>query len=42
MENVKKLTAIAVAVSAAMPLLANADVMITEYVEGSSDRKSVV
>ncbi|ABM01148.1 extracellular exonuclease ExeM [Shewanella amazonensis] len=41
MENVKKLTAIAVAVSAAMPLLANADVMITEYVEGSSNNKAI-
>ncbi|WP_372871191.1 extracellular exonuclease ExeM [Shewanella sp.] len=41
MDNVKKLTAIAVAVAAAMPLAASADVMITEYVEGSANNKAI-
>jgi len=41
MENVNKLTAISLAVAAALPMMANANVMITEYVEGSSNNKAI-
>ncbi|GIU09768.1 extracellular exonuclease ExeM [Shewanella morhuae] len=41
MENVKKLTAVSLAVAAALPMMASADVMITEYVEGSSNNKAI-
>ncbi|QSX41449.1 extracellular exonuclease ExeM [Shewanella cyperi] len=41
MDNVNKLTAIALAVASALPVMANADVMITEYVEGSSNNKAI-
>ncbi|MBT1443753.1 extracellular exonuclease ExeM [Shewanella sp. JM162201] len=41
MDNVKKLTAVAMAVAAALPLAASAEVMITEYVEGNSNNKAI-
>lgn len=41
MDNVNKLTAISLAVAAALPMMASADVMITEYVEGSSNNKAI-
>lgn len=40
-DNVNELTAISLAVAAALPMMANADVMITEYVEGSSNNKAI-
>ncbi len=39
MDNVNKLTAIAIAVAATIPVMANADVLISEYVEGSANNK---
>ena len=41
MDNVNKLTAISLAVAAALPMMASAEVMITEYVEGSSNNKAI-
>ena len=41
MDNVNKLTAISLAVAAALPMMASADVMITEYVEGSANNKAI-
>ncbi|NMH66677.1 extracellular exonuclease ExeM [Shewanella salipaludis] len=41
MEHVNKLTAISLAVAAALPMMASADVMISEYVEGSSNNKAI-
>lgn len=41
MNNFNKLTAISLAVTAALPMMVNADVMITEYVEGSSNNKAI-
>lgn len=35
MDNVNKLTAIAIAVAATIPVMANADVLISEYVEAA-------
>ena len=36
-----KLTAISLVVAAALPMMASADVMITEYVEGSANNKAI-
>ncbi|GAB1140238.1 MAG: extracellular exonuclease ExeM [Shewanella algae] len=41
MDNVNKLTAIAIAVAATIPVMANADVLISEYVEGSANNKAI-
>ncbi|MBE8167122.1 MAG: ExeM/NucH family extracellular endonuclease [Shewanella sp.] len=41
MRNINKLTAVAAAVTATLSCAVNADVMITEYVEGSSNNKAI-
>ncbi|WP_299797577.1 extracellular exonuclease ExeM [uncultured Shewanella sp.] len=41
MDNVKKLSVLALSIAAAMPMMASADVMISEYVEGSSNNKAI-
>ncbi|MGX9462292.1 extracellular exonuclease ExeM [Shewanella sp. A14] len=41
MKGLTKLTAVSLAVAAALPMMANADVLISEYVEGSSFNKAI-
>ena len=41
MDNVKKLSVLALSIAAALPMMASADVMISEYVEGSSNNKAI-
>ncbi|MFT6124516.1 MAG: putative extracellular nuclease, partial [Shewanella sp.] len=41
MKGLTKLTAVSLAVAAAMPIMANAEVLISEYVEGSSNNKAI-
>ncbi|WP_299797580.1 extracellular exonuclease ExeM [uncultured Shewanella sp.] len=41
MGNVKKLSALALAIAVAVPAVANADILISEYVEGSGYSKAV-
>ncbi|WP_445778283.1 extracellular exonuclease ExeM [Shewanella sp.] len=41
MKGLTKLTAVSLAVAAALPMMANADVLISEYVEGSSNNKAI-
>tara|TARA_R110000851_G_scaffold1274_3_gene4613 strand:- start:2659 stop:5274 length:2616 start_codon:yes stop_codon:yes gene_type:complete len=41
MKGLTKLTAVSLAVAAALPMMANADVLISEYVEGSSYNKAI-
>ncbi len=41
MDNVKKLSVLALSIAAALPAVANADVLISEYVEGSGYSKAV-
>ena len=41
MGNVKKLSVLALSIAAALPMMASADVIISEYVEGSGYSKAV-
>ena len=41
MKGLTKLTAVSLAVAAALPIMANAEVLISEYVEGSSNNKAI-
>ncbi|MXR71015.1 extracellular exonuclease ExeM [Shewanella sp. JBTF-M18] len=41
MDNVKKLSVLALSIAAALPVSAKADLLITEYVEGSSFNKAI-
>ncbi|MBE7214963.1 extracellular exonuclease ExeM [Shewanella benthica] len=41
MDNVKKLSVLALSIAAALPMMASADVIISEYVEGSGYSKAV-
>jgi predicted extracellular nuclease len=41
MKGLTKLTAVSLAVAAVLPMMANADVLISEYVEGSSNNKAI-
>jgi predicted extracellular nuclease len=41
MKGLTKLTAVSLAVASAMPIMANAEVLISEYVEGSSNNKAI-
>ncbi|GGI77988.1 extracellular exonuclease ExeM [Shewanella gelidii] len=42
MRNTNKLTAISLAVAAALPMMASADIIISEYVEGSGGNKKAI
>jgi predicted extracellular nuclease len=41
MKGLTKLTAVSLAVAAALPMMATADVLISEYVEGSANNKAI-
>ena len=41
MDNVKKLSVLALSIAAALPMMASADVIISEYVEGSGYSKAI-
>ncbi|BAJ03633.1 extracellular exonuclease ExeM [Shewanella violacea] len=42
MDNVKKMSVLALSIAAALPIMANADVMISEYVEGDGGNKKAI
>ncbi|PKH55588.1 endonuclease [Shewanella sp. Choline-02u-19] len=42
MDNVKKLSVLALSIAAALPMMASADVIISEYVEGSGGNKKAI
>lgn len=41
MDNVKKLSVLALSIAAALPVSAKADLLISEYVEGNSNNKAI-